>query len=128
MSSKATTRKPAPRKPAAKRAPKPQRAKQATRPTAAKKATGVQRSEASPASKRRPPAEQPGSPSKQSQLIALLRSPAGGTIAAMTALTGWQPHTVRGTISGVFRKKLKLNVACVSEDGGRVYRIIESAA
>ena len=46
----------------------------------------------------------------------------------MTALTGWQPHTVRGTISGVLRKRLKLNVACISEESGRVYRIVESAA
>ena len=68
-------------------------------------------------------------PSKQSQLIALLRSSTGGTIAAMTALTGWQPHTVRGAISGVLRKKLKLNVACVAEgNGDRVYRIVESTS
>jgi hypothetical protein len=47
----------------------------------------------------------------------------------MTALTGWQAHTVRGTISGVLRKKLQLNVTCAAEgDGARVYRIVEGAA
>ena len=63
---------------------------------------------------------------KQSQLLAMLRSPAGGTIAQMTALTGWQPHTVRGTISGVLRKRLQLNV--VLDSGTRIYRIVEATS
>ena len=63
--------------------------------------------------------------SKQSQLIALLRSAPGATLPQMTELTGWQPHTVRGTISGVLRKKLGLSVSCeASESGVRVYRIV----
>lgn len=57
--------------------------------------------------------------SKQSQLIALLRTPAGATIHQLTQLTGWQPHSVRGVISGALRKRLKLNVTCVEH----VYRI-----
>jgi Protein of unknown function (DUF3489) len=65
---------------------------------------------------------------KQSQLLAVLRSPAGGTIEQLTTLTGWQPHTVRGTISGVLRKRLQLNVTCAAEESGtRVYRIVEAA-
>jgi len=59
--------------------------------------------------------------SKQSQLIAMLRSPSGGTIDQLVALTGWQPHTVRGTISGALRKRLKLDVTCVDH----VYRIAQ---
>lgn len=63
--------------------------------------------------------------SKQSQLITLLRSAPGATLPQMTELTGWQPHTVRGTISGVLRKKLGLSVACeAGESGVRVYRIV----
>lgn len=63
--------------------------------------------------------------SKQSQLIALLRSAPGATLPQMTELTGWQPHTVRGTISGVLRKKLGLSVSCLAgESGVRVYRIV----
>lgn len=63
--------------------------------------------------------------SKQSQLIALLRSAPGATLPQMTELTGWQPHTVRGTISGVLRKKLGLSVACeAGKSGVRVYRIV----
>jgi Protein of unknown function (DUF3489) len=62
--------------------------------------------------------------SKQSRLIELLRSPSGGTIEQLTKLTGWQPHTVRGAISGALRKRLKLNVTCT----GSVYRIVEAQA
>ena len=52
----------------------------------------------------------PSSLTKQSQLITALSTPTGATIAALTALTGWQPHTVRGTISGALRKRLGLQV------------------
>ena len=52
----------------------------------------------------------------------MLRAPAGGTIDQLTELTGWQPHTVRGTISGTLRKRLNLNVTCVAH----VYRIVEA--
>lgn len=62
--------------------------------------------------------------SKQSQLIAMLRSPSGGTIEQLAELTGWQPHTVRGTISAALRKRLKLNVTCVDH----VYRIAQGPA
>ena len=66
-----------------------------------------------------------GRDSKQSRLIASLRSKPGATIEQMMTLTGWQAHTVRGTISGVLRKRLGLNVICAASqgDGARVYRI-----
>ena len=39
--------------------------------------------------------------------------------------TGWQPHTVRGAISGMLRKKLGLNVVLAHKDSGeRVYRVV----
>jgi len=66
--------------------------------------------------------------SKQAQLICLLRAPAGCTMAQMIALTGWQPHTVRGMISGSLRKRLGLDVQQRSIDGVRVYRIVEDMA
>jgi hypothetical protein len=77
------------------------------------------------------PAPLPPAPtgSKQSQLIAMLRSPAGGTIEQLTLLTGWQAHSVRGVISGALRKRLQLNVVCAAGSAGtRVYRIVEAAA
>jgi hypothetical protein len=63
--------------------------------------------------------------SKQARLIALLTSPAGGTLQQMMSLTGWQAHSVRGVISAVLRKKLRLDVRCArsGENGARVYRI-----
>lgn len=67
--------------------------------------------------------------SKQARLIASLRPAAGITIDQMMALTGWQAHTVRGTLSGVLRKKLGLNVTSErSASGERRYRIVASAA
>lgn len=60
---------------------------------------------------------------KQSQLVALLGSDPGASIAQMVALTGWQAHTVRGAISGALRKRLGLDVRACLEEGVRVYRI-----
>lgn len=66
--------------------------------------------------------------SKQSQLIALLRSASGATLAQMMTLTGWQAHTVRGMLSGSLRKRLGLNVQAEVSEGLRVYRIVEEGA
>ena len=65
--------------------------------------------------------------SKQSQLITALKTKAGCTLADMTTLTGWQPHSVRGVISGVLRKKLGLNVVLTKTDGGARYRVAPAA-
>lgn len=73
------------------------------------------------------PASRPNT--KQSQLIALLRSRKGATMARMTTLTGWQPHTVRSVLSAALRKRLGLNVRQAIEAGGiRVYRIVAAEA
>ena len=61
--------------------------------------------------------------SKQSRVIALLQSPTGATIEAMMKATGWQPHSVRGFLAGVVRKRLKLKLGSKKVDGIRVYRI-----
>jgi Protein of unknown function (DUF3489) len=69
------------------------------------------------------PAElRPGT--KQALLIDLLRRKEGATIAEVVKATGWQPHSVRGAISGALKKKLGLAVASDKVAGrGRVYRI-----
>jgi Protein of unknown function (DUF3489) len=64
-----------------------------------------------------------GKKSKQAQVIAMLQSEAGATIAAMAQQTGWQPHSVRGFLASVVRKKLKLKLHSSKVDDHRVYRI-----
>lgn len=58
----------------------------------------------------------------------LLGVASGASMAQLTALTGWQPHTVRSTISVSLRKRLGLNVQCLVQEGVRVYRIVEASA
>ena len=66
----------------------------------------------------------PTSPkTKQSQLIALLKSPNGATVQDLMKATGWQAHSIRGVISGVIRKRLGLTVISQKIDGVQRYRI-----
>src|SRR3989454_10275188 len=62
--------------------------------------------------------------SKQARVLALLRGPSGATIATVMRSTGWQPHTVRGFLAAVVRKKLGLRLESEKTDGGRVDRIV----
>ena len=61
--------------------------------------------------------------SKQSRVVAMLRSPRGATIAAMMKATDWQQHSVRGFLAGVVRKRLKLKLSSKKVDDNRVYQI-----
>lgn len=65
---------------------------------------------------------------KQATIIKMLRAPAGTTIDAMMRATGWQPHSVRGFLAGVVRKKLGLNLTSQASEGDRVYRIVDRPA
>ncbi len=69
-----------------------------------------------------PAAVRPGT--KQALLIDLLKRKKGATIEEAVAATGWQPHSVRGAISGTLKKKLGLAVTSEKPgDGPRRYRI-----
>ena len=62
--------------------------------------------------------------SKQAQVIAMLKRPEGATIPQICEATNWQAHTVRGTFSGAFKKKLGLTILSEKVAGGdRTYRI-----
>jgi hypothetical protein len=68
------------------------------------------------------------SDTKHARILAMLRTPAGATIAAIMTATEWQQHSVRGFLAGVVRKKLGLNLVSESTDKSRVYRIKDSKA
>lgn len=61
---------------------------------------------------------------KQAQIIAMLQRPEGATISQIVQVTGWQPHTVRGTFAGTLKKKLGLLIVSEKDSqANRVYRI-----
>ena len=62
-------------------------------------------------------------PSKQDEVVAMLRRPEGATVDEVASATGWQRHTVRGVFSGTLKKKLGLTIASAKEERGRVYRV-----
>jgi hypothetical protein len=61
---------------------------------------------------------------KHDRVLALLRSKGGTTIAAIVRATGWQPHSVRGFLASVVKRKLGLDLASEKTNSGRVYRIV----
>jgi Protein of unknown function (DUF3489) len=61
--------------------------------------------------------------SKQDRVIALLRRPGGVTLNDLVKATGWQPHSVRGFLAGMIRKRLKLPLQSQKVKGARTYRI-----
>ncbi len=62
--------------------------------------------------------------SKQAVLIAMLQAEGGATIAEIATALGWQPHTSRGVLSGVLKKKLGLIITSEKIEGrGRAYKI-----
>ena len=66
--------------------------------------------------------------SKKAHIIAMLQAPGGATIEAMARAAKWQPHSVRGFLAGVVRKKLGLTVVSADGGNGRVYRITDRTA
>jgi hypothetical protein len=61
---------------------------------------------------------------KLALLLDHLQRKGGATIAEAVKVTGWQPHSVRGAISGALKRKLGLAVTSDKVEGrGRVYRI-----
>jgi len=63
---------------------------------------------------------------KKAQIIELLRRPEGATLADIQSVTGWQPHSVRGFLSGTLAKKMGHKITRVKrDDGAGVYFLTE---
>ncbi len=103
----------------------------AARTTAAKAskiiAAPTGKSSTSPLSKGRGTSKLTLGPSKQNKVLGMLRAPGGTTVADIMKATSWQQHSVRGFLTGVVRKRLKLNLISDSTDGERRYWIRKAA-
>lgn len=100
---------------------------------AKKKAVRAQRGNAGrrgkkPAGRSKAAARQGGVKAAKSSKIAsmtvMLCRVKGVTLAELCKMTGWQPHSVRGAISAIMKKKYGLEVVSERIDGERVYRVI----
>jgi hypothetical protein len=62
--------------------------------------------------------------SKTATILELLKRPGGTTAKELLKATGWQPHSLRGFISGTVGKKMGLTVTSTKgEDGQRSYSV-----
>jgi hypothetical protein len=66
---------------------------------------------------------------KQQICLGLLSRPDGATLEQLQRATGWQPHSVRGFLSGAVKKKLRLKLVSEKVEGEpRRYRIVSAGA
>jgi hypothetical protein len=62
--------------------------------------------------------------SKAAKILDLLKRPGGVTSRELQKASGWQPHSVRGFLSGTVGKKMGLTVTSTKgEDGERTYSV-----
>jgi len=95
----------------------PARGKSAKKASPAKKAP----KSAKNAKAAKPPARDG---SKTAMVLELLKRPGGVTAKELMKVTGWQPHSVRGFLSGTVGKKMGLTVVSTKgEDGERTYSV-----
>jgi hypothetical protein len=95
--------------------------KKATKPATEGKRGDTARRGAKSA-KRAAPATRDGS--KAAKILDLLKRPGGATSKELQKASGWQPHSVRGFLSGTVGKKMGLTVVSAKgEDGERSYSV-----
>jgi uncharacterized protein DUF3489 len=105
-------------------APKGQKAAKSGKPkdAAPNKAARAGKKAAKPA-----PAKKPGTPraeSKTAKVLEMIRRAKGASLGEIMKATGWQPHSVRGFISGAVGKKMGLTVESTkNDDGERLYKL-----
>jgi len=94
----------------------PSKGKSAKKTTPAKKGAKAAKSAKKPAGAREG--------SKTEKVLDLLKRSRGATTKELMKATGWQPHSVRGFLSGTVGKKMGLAVTSTKgEDGERCYSI-----
>jgi hypothetical protein len=98
----------------------------ATKTRVAKRRAHVAPSKAKPA--RKAPRARKAAParrgSKTAKIVDLLKRPGGVTLKELMKATGWQPHSVRGFLSGTVGKKMGVHVESFKGDHQqRAYRI-----
>jgi hypothetical protein len=61
---------------------------------------------------------------KTEKVLDLLKRPKGATLKELLKATGWQPHSLRGFLSGTVGKRMGLTVTSIKgEDGERSYSV-----
>ena len=96
--------------------------KKATPPKKAAKAPKTAKAVAAKLAAIEPKVTRPGS--KTAQILELIKQSGGATLQELMAATEWQPHSVRGFISGTLGKKMGLAVESAKSDKGeRTYAI-----
>ena len=66
----------------------------------------------------------PRSGSKTAKVLALLKRPQGAALKELIKATGWQPHSIRGFLSGKVVKKMGLKISSIkTESGERRYGV-----
>jgi hypothetical protein len=62
--------------------------------------------------------------SKTATILEMLKRPGGATAKELLKATSWQPHSLRGFLSGTVGKKMGLSVTSTKgEDGERSYSV-----
>jgi hypothetical protein len=77
------------------------------------------------ATKAKSPTPKAGNVTKQDQVLAMLRRPNGASVAEIVGATDWQPHSVRGFLSGALKRRLKIDVVSSKDEksGERRYHV-----
>jgi hypothetical protein len=97
---------------------------------AAKSSVSISKGGAKPGGPTKKPARNPKKApavragTKTAKILSLLQRPGGASLTELRKATGWQPHSVRGFLSGALKKKMGLRVHSTKrESGERVYRV-----